>query len=142
MVRKPIEQFLTAVYGLPVAEDIENTEIERAVGYSLQQNKIDIRVLVGVSITFDFSFSIFIRSSKDKPAIGLITRELTLTNRYPKGFNIKGLGGGEFVAWENNTHQIITKTVHAFITQEWNSQKDIITDIEIIPPPVCNGPQE
>ena len=43
MIRKEIEQWLTAVFRLPVVEEFNQEKVEQAIGYDLSASEIKIR---------------------------------------------------------------------------------------------------
>lgn len=129
MIRKPIHQWLSALFNLKVVEDITQTKLEKAIGYDLSGTSIRAKVRQDKSIYFDFSFNIVFRCPVSFAGIGFITASLYNVKKRTAGMSLLGLENVEVVEHINNTEMIISKLVHATLELEYNQVREQIKDI-------------
>lgn len=126
MIRKSIHQWLSAAYGLPVVEDIEQTAVEKAISYDLAGQNIQIQIKSDDLVKFSFDVSVQFRCPNGFAGIGFLTLGLANPDNQPAGFNLHSTSGTETVEYETKTEMIISKPVSGYVELEYNMIRELI----------------
>jgi hypothetical protein len=133
MVREPIKNWLSAVFSLPVVEDFEQTKVEQSISYDLATSPIKIRYQNGGGeVVFDFPLTIAYRCPNGFEGIGFLSVKLADTAKHIDGFDLQSTEGAELIVYATKTEMIITKTVHARITIEYDKVRELIKQVNLI----------
>jgi hypothetical protein len=132
MVREPLKNWLSAVFGLPIVEDMEQTKVEQSIGYDLATSPIKIRYQDGGGeVVFDFPVTIIYRCPNGYQGIGFLSVKLADKSKQIDGFQLQSTEGAEVVNYQTKTEMIITKTVHARVIIEYNKVREIIKQVNL-----------
>ena len=132
MVREPIKNWLSAVFGLPVVEDFDQTKVEQSISYDLSASAIKVRYADGHgTVVFDFDLTIAYRCPNGFAGVGFISVTLANKDKQIDGFGLQSTQGAESIAYQTKTEMIITKTVNARVTVEYNKVRELIKTVNL-----------
>lgn len=129
MVRKPIREALASIFRLPVVEDLTQTNVEQVIAYNLASSPIAIRVNPDQGLRFELDLEILFRCPNGYPGIGFLSHALTQADKQIGTVNFQSVDGEELVTYESTTEMIISKTVHALITIEYDAVREVIKSV-------------
>ena len=138
MIRKSIHEWLSAVYGLPVVEDITQTKVEQVIGYDLTSAPINVRHESDAFVKFEFELIILLRCPNGFSGIGFLSLGLLDIGKMPTGFNLVSSTGTETVEHLNNTEMIISKPVTGFVKLEYDMLRELIKCVHMVDGLNCN----
>lgn len=132
MVRKPLKDWLSAVYQMPVVDNFNNnsTKVEQSISFDLSHQPISVRFENGF-ITFDFNFKVLYRCPNGFEGIGFLTTELANKKNHPAGFDLTSTEAEELIEYQNTTEMVISKNLRAVIKIEKNHVREPIKQINL-----------
>jgi hypothetical protein len=126
MIRKQIEQWLAAVYQLPIVEDFTQTKVEKSISYSLQGFPVDVSIKSDDKIRFEFDISVMFRCPNGIAGIGFLSTALADLKNRPPDFGLSSPNSSENIEYQSMTEMIISKQLHGFIEIENNRVRELL----------------
>lgn len=138
MIRKAINEWLSAVYKLPVVEFFNETITEKTVSYDLTTSPILVRPTGEGNIRFEFNIDVLYRCPNGEAGIGFLTLGLADTSNRPPSFNLVSAQGQESITYQTKTEMIISKTLTGFVEVQANQARELLKCVEFEDGLECN----